>query len=57
MKKDKFKIRCSQLDQNGRQCRNQGEFGCKYHGDSEIYNYPRWVRVVFCAKHTKQMLA
>jgi hypothetical protein len=46
---------CCALDQNGKRCRRPAVSRENYHGDDEIYSWPRptWVRVRFCRVHAR----
>ena len=46
-----IKMRCQNLDDNGKQCKNKAYRVIKYHGDNEVfYDTITWVKVYLCKK-------
>jgi hypothetical protein len=52
MKRNMLKQRCSYINQDGKRCRIKSAIQIRVFLDAELYDYPRWVEITSCAKHS-----
>lgn len=45
-----IKLRCQELDDNGKRCSNVAKYVRYFHGEGENFDLT-WIRVAVCSKH------